>query len=207
MRHGSILRLVAAAAAALILLVTAACEPTLPTIEEETVPPETQVPAIATETPPVQTETPAVSPSPSSEPTETPLPPTVEEREEATEVAPTEAAEDIGDAVPYAEGVLAAATADLARRLGVTEDTVQTKSLERVLWPDGGLGCPNPSVVYIQELTPGYRILLEVEGETYVYHTDSSDKAILCPESPSPDLRPTRDSPKEVDDGIPWMPR
>jgi len=206
MRHRSILRLVAAAAAALILLITAACKPALPTSVRETVPPATQLLRTETETPGIQRETPAVDPPPSPGPTATRMPPIVERRDDTTDVAPTEAVDSSMETLRGAEEALTAAKADLAQRLGVLEEEIQVRSVAPVLWPDTSLGCPEPSTMYAQVVTPGHIILLEVDGETYRYHTDAAGWAILCPGDvpvPFPLIPMNR---KEVDDGTPWMP-
>ncbi|MDT8305469.1 MAG: hypothetical protein RRC07_05995 [Anaerolineae bacterium] len=68
----------------------------------------------------------------------------------------------------------------LAERLGLEADDVIVSSVEAVTWPDSALGCPAPDMMYLQVLTPGYRIVLEVGGTEYTYHTDRSDQIVLC---------------------------
>lgn len=65
------------------------------------------------------------------------------------------------------------ALADLAAKLGVTPDAITVKSVEPVEWPDASLGCPQPGMMYAQVITPGYRIVLEVNGQSYEYHAGS----------------------------------
>lgn len=69
---------------------------------------------------------------------------------------------------------------DLARRLDVSPEDVQVVSIEAVQWPDTSLGCPQPGMMYAQVITPGFRVLLEAEGETYQYHTDRAARVVLC---------------------------
>ncbi|MDX1687775.1 MAG: hypothetical protein R3248_07310 [Candidatus Promineifilaceae bacterium] len=78
------------------------------------------------------------------------------------------------------------AAQDLAERLGIEADDVSVGAVEEVQWSDSSLGCPAADGVYMQVITPGFRITLQVEGETYDYHTDRSDTVILC----GPDGRP-----------------
>ena len=206
MRHRLTKTCLAALFAALLPL-AAACAPTVTTAERETVPLATQVPAIASATPPIQGETTAVSPSPSPEPAVTPsAPPPQETSGDEAPAVPTEVAQEKADTAREAEHAIAAATADLAQRLGVTPDDVLVRSVAPVLWPDASLGCPEPDVMYAQVQTPGYVIMLEVEGKGYRYHTDRSDQAVLCPEAPSEELPLIPLEPGEIDDGIPWMP-
>ncbi len=47
-------------------------------------------------------------------------------------------------------------------------------------WPDSGLGCAAPNQIVMDVITPGFRIMLEAAGQTYVYHTDRSSRFVLC---------------------------
>ncbi len=47
-------------------------------------------------------------------------------------------------------------------------------------WPDSSLGCPSPDALYAAVITPGYEIILEAEGQSYTYHTDSVEQVVLC---------------------------
>ncbi|MGH3347631.1 MAG: AsnC family protein [Nocardioides sp.] len=62
------------------------------------------------------------------------------------------------------------AVADLAQRLGVSEDAVRVVSMEEVTWRDGSLGCAQEGMMYTQALVDGSRIVLDVDGRTYEYH-------------------------------------
>ncbi len=79
---------------------------------------------------------------------------------------------------PAAE-LVAQAIADLAGRLGVAAEAIQVRSVEAVEWPDASLGCPQPGMVYAQVITPGYRIVLEAEGQAYEYHSSRS-RVVYC---------------------------
>jgi hypothetical protein len=207
MRHSTTERHLGAATAILILLIAAACQPALPAIDPETLPRETAVSLTETESQHIESRTPTASPTPSPKPTVTPAaPPPDEQAKDDTNAGPTEAAHETVDAVREADKVLAAATADLAERLGITEDGILARSVGRVLWPDTSLGCPEPDIMYAQVQTPGYIILLEVEGETYRYHTDDGGRVILCPSDAAAPFPMIPMNPKEVDDGTPWMP-
>lgn len=68
------------------------------------------------------------------------------------------------------------AVADLAATEGVADADIEVVTAERVTWPDGALGCPQPGEVYTQALVPGYRIVLRVASTEYSYHgADGSD--------------------------------
>jgi hypothetical protein len=75
-------------------------------------------------------------------------------------------------AVPRA--VRRAVAADAARRFGVAENAVVLVREERVTWPDGALGCPEPGRLYTQALVPGYRIVAKSGDRELLYHSDES---------------------------------
>jgi hypothetical protein len=70
------------------------------------------------------------------------------------------------------------ATEDLAGRLG-SADGIVVISVEFVQWPDACLGISNPDVACAEIITPGYRIALGANGQTYEYHTDTGSRAAL----------------------------
>lgn len=101
--------------------------------------------------------------------------------------------------------LLELAVRDLALRLSLELDDIVVISIQKVTWPDSGLGCPIPDLIYAQESTPGYKILLEAEGKTYAYHSNTSLAFWLCLDG-TPQLPLIPVAPGEIDDGIPWMP-
>ena len=68
----------------------------------------------------------------------------------------------------------------LSRKLNVDTAQIKINKITKVTWRDASLGCPKPGVDYMRVETPGYSIILEVEGKTYEYHTDESKRATLC---------------------------
>jgi hypothetical protein len=77
-----------------------------------------------------------------------------------------------------ASGILAALTtravADLSKELGIPLANIKVASTEAVEWSDGSLGCPEPGTSYVQVITPGYRIVLQVGDMPYEYHAGAS---------------------------------
>jgi hypothetical protein len=69
---------------------------------------------------------------------------------------------------------------DLGDRLGLDISEISLIETELIEWPDASLGCPVDGMVYAAVITPGYRITLLANGDTYTYHTDSSQQVILC---------------------------
>ncbi len=83
---------------------------------------------------------------------------------------------------PEAQAAVEAARAFLAGHLGIGVEQVRLVYVEPAEWPDAGLGCPEPGKVYAQVLTPGYRVVLQVQDQQYELHTDRSGKrVVLCP--------------------------
>ena len=78
--------------------------------------------------------------------------------------------------------LLESVTLDLERRLNMTRSDagLVLESHEIMNWPDAGLGCPAPDMMYATVLTPGYQLQFLANGETYVYHTDMAGHFVLC---------------------------
>jgi hypothetical protein len=72
----------------------------------------------------------------------------------------------------------AAAQAALAAKLGVPESQITILSVEHVEWPDACLGAADEGVMCAQVITPGYRIVMEVDGKQYEAHTDESGQTV-----------------------------
>jgi hypothetical protein len=84
-------------------------------------------------------------------------------------------------ATPNPETVaLNAAVAHLAALTGLPSSEIHLVSLEAVVWPNTQLGCSPDGVVGAPVMTPGYRIILEAQGQQYEYHTDRNGRVVLC---------------------------
>lgn len=94
-----------------------------------------------------------------------------------------------GEAPDRSDLVRAAVTQDLASRLNVAPDEVRVVEFQAVEWRDSSLGCPGPGRMYLQVITPGYRVVVEGPEAAYEYHTDrSGDRVVLC-QQPSGERR------------------
>ena len=60
----------------------------------------------------------------------------------------------------------------LANQTGVKASTIMINEIEKVDWPDACLGIPNPDQICAQEITPGYRVTLQLEANMYEFHTN-----------------------------------
>jgi hypothetical protein len=70
------------------------------------------------------------------------------------------------------EEAVEAARADLAARLGVSEDGVTEESVEQADFPDAALGAPLKGEMSGMMITSGWRIRLSAEGKSYEYRAD-----------------------------------
>lgn len=78
------------------------------------------------------------------------------------------------------ESLVVQAVEDLAQRLGIDPDQIELVEAEAVVWPDGGLGCPQPGMAYIQVQRDGALIRLAAGGRIYNYHSGGGQSPFLC---------------------------
>jgi hypothetical protein len=71
------------------------------------------------------------------------------------------------------EAILAAVNS-LAQSVGVDVNQIQVVTFEQVEWPDACLGLPQPDEVCAQVVTPGFLVVLEVNGAQYEVRTDQT---------------------------------
>ncbi len=67
-----------------------------------------------------------------------------------------------------------AARAKLAEWLKVDASAIEVAELESTLWRDSCLGLANEGEMCAEALTPGFRIVLTVDGQKHVLHTDET---------------------------------
>ena len=82
------------------------------------------------------------------------------------------------------------AKADLARRRSVAPDTIRIIEVRDVLWPNPGMGCPQPGMAYKQVPVDGLLIRLESGGQIFEYHSGGNKAPFLC-EQPTGGDKPT----------------
>lgn len=118
---------------------------------------------------------PAASPAPARSPLMADPPPLV--------TVPPAGVPVVGEVPPE---LIAAVRAELAGRIGDGHAATATVLVaEFMLWPDSSLGCPQPGQMYLQVVTPGYRVVLEAEGNRYDYRLTEAGRVRLC-ERPLP---------------------
>lgn len=105
-------------------------------------------------------------------------PPAVPVRTPVAATVPPTAEPVLGEAP---EAVVAQVRADLAERVGgYASAAVRIVRSEAVTWPVGSLGCPEPGMTYPALETPGYWIVLEVDGREYDYRVPERGTPRLC---------------------------
>ena len=90
---------------------------------------------------------------------------------------------DQGHSDPALESVVQVAVADLAARIGGDPDAIEVLKAERVTWPNGALGCPQPGMMYTEALVGGFQVVLATDHRTRVfdYHAGADERPFLCP--------------------------
>lgn len=75
---------------------------------------------------------------------------------------------------------------DLAQKLGISPYAILLDSIESIEWRDACLGVQVADQNCLQVLTPGYRVVLEVAGRRYAYHTDGEGRTLQLIPGPAP---------------------
>jgi len=83
-----------------------------------------------------------------------------------------------------------------AATLAVQPDEIEVVEYEAVEWNDSSLGCPKPGQMYLQVITPGYRVVLAHGDEQATYHTSDGDRPVVvrCDRPDMPLIGKTRTS-------------
>jgi hypothetical protein len=69
----------------------------------------------------------------------------------------------------------------LAEKLDVAADVITVRNVEPEEWPTSCLGCGKPNESCLTVITPGYRVMLEYDGEVYEMRTDRVGRSVrLC---------------------------
>jgi hypothetical protein len=130
---------------------------------------------------PVDVQVPTMMPAATTQaPTGTPQPSSVPRQ---PEVSPLPLLTRIPVDVPPAQR---AAIQALAAALGINTDQVKVVSVEAVEWPNGCLGVQRMGVMCTQQIVPGFRIILEANGQRYEYHTNRSGSQLVLAENQQP---------------------
>ena len=85
---------------------------------------------------------------------------------------------------PEVEQVVMTVRQMLMQQVQADVDSIQLVSVESVEWPDGCLGLSAPDEMCMQMIVPGYRVVLAVDGQEYVYRTDREARSIRLQPAP-----------------------
>ncbi len=89
------------------------------------------------------------------------------------------------------EEALALAKETVATQTGIAEAAIEVVNAVAVRWPDSSLGCPQKGMMYLQVITPGYRILLRAGGEEYDVRV-GNNRALICEQPAKTPLAPSK---------------
>jgi hypothetical protein len=90
-----------------------------------------------------------------------------------------------GSAAPTDE-VTTQAAAFLATQLNTAAADLQLQSREEVEWNDSSLGCPAPDMMYMQVITPGFKLTYSDGTQTYELHTDADGSNVVWCDNGTP---------------------
>jgi hypothetical protein len=81
-------------------------------------------------------------------------------------------------ASPPPQAVLAAVN-QLSQTAGVSVDEIEILDFQNVEWPDACLGVPQEGQACALVITPGFRVVLEANGEQVELHTNQDGTVIV----------------------------
>lgn len=81
---------------------------------------------------------------------------------------------------PQQQEIIEAAARDLNVQTDVPVDEIELVSAAHVIWPNGGLGCPEEGMAYAEVQIEGMFITLRAGNQTHTYHTDATNQFVLC---------------------------
>jgi len=142
-------------------------------------PPDDPSNAADHQNPSILTTVPAVPEDPATDPSNG-VDPIVTDPVASTPEPPASRIYEGDDYPPELTALIGLAINDLSERLGAGPDSLRVATVEEVVWPNGGLGCPSPDMKYTQVPVDGLRIVLTHDGLRYVYHSGGSAEPFLC---------------------------
>lgn len=108
-------------------------------------------------------------------------------------VASSSGAEPADAQRPVADHAIDALAADLK----VPKESITVESVTAIDWRDSSLGCPKPGMAYLDVITPGHKVTLQVDRQIYVVH-EAKNHAFVCQQTNArdgitPDVMPNCD--------------
>ena len=77
------------------------------------------------------------------------------------------------------EHCLELAKKTLTEKLNIDPDQISVDSTTELEWPDSSLGCPEKGMFYMPVLVPGFKVILEANGQEYDVHIGDG-RAVIC---------------------------
>jgi len=77
------------------------------------------------------------------------------------------------------EQAISVATQAASKHLNLAVEQFSVQQAQAVDWPDSSLGCPQPGMMYLQVITPGFKVLLKAGEEIYPVHV-AGTRAVVC---------------------------
>ena len=77
------------------------------------------------------------------------------------------------------EQATTAATHAASKYLNLPPEQFSVQNARAVDWPDSSLGCPQPGMMYLQVITPGFKVMLKAGEEIYPVHVGGT-RAVVC---------------------------
>jgi len=71
------------------------------------------------------------------------------------------------------------AVSALQQQMGQSREEISLGGIRQVEWSDSSLGCPQPGMSYLQVITPGYLVILNVDGKEHPVHV-GRESAVVC---------------------------
>lgn len=81
---------------------------------------------------------------------------------------------------PGLQDLITNVKADLAGRLSLPMEEITLIEFNEVEWSDSSMDCPEPGMSYLQVITPGYRIILQANNNSYEYHSNRDSYFVYC---------------------------
>lgn len=101
-----------------------------------------------------------------------------------TPAAPPSGDAGAGGATGVAQPLVTEALAQVSKTTGIPIEELEITATEAVEWPNSALGCPTPGQMYLDVITPGFRIEIRAGDELFDVGTNLDGTAIaVCPRS------------------------
>jgi hypothetical protein len=63
--------------------------------------------------------------------------------------------------------------------LNIDPGLIEVSSIQELEWPDSSLGCPEEGMFYMPVFVPGFKMILEANGQGYDVHIGDG-RAVVC---------------------------